>query len=493
MTALASPRSRRLAIAVAAGLVAVVAPATVASAHTETDLVAVPAGSTATVTFEPEHGCGDSPTIDMRVQSPVAGATAVERDGWTAASTPSADGTTVLEWSGGSQPADEAGAFQVRFQVPDAVGTLLVFPAVQHCENGEQEAWIETGPDAESPAPQVLVLPAGSAPAATLDDVAADAPGRDLLAAALSGEAAPDDGGAAPATTSTTVPATTAPATTAARRPAARRPPRPARRRPRRPPTAATTTTAARPRPTAASSTTTTTSSGGGGSSTGWIVAIVIAAVVIAGAAVVVVLRRRGADQRASARATMAMRSARALATRDRIVPIGQPTTVGRLLVAQPDELREDEGLATVGGERAEQVVDDLRRRHGVVAGVPADAVEQPAAALAAADVIGAHPPRDRQQPHAHRRLAPVAGEAAERPDVRVLHEIVDLAWRAERDADLPDRRLGQAHELAEGAVVALHRGVDDRAQGVVRGHDAMMAAGARPSNVGTGGGSAAT
>src|SRR6185436_609610 len=102
---------------------------------------------------------------------PVAGATAVARDGWTASSTPNADGTTVLEWSGGSQPADEAGAFQVRFPVPDAVGTLLTFPAVQSCENGEQEAWIETGADAESPAPQVLVLAAGSTPAATLDDV----------------------------------------------------------------------------------------------------------------------------------------------------------------------------------------------------------------------------------------------------------------------------------------------------------------------------------
>jgi uncharacterized protein YcnI len=261
VTAPRSPRSRRLVIALAAGLVVVVAPATVTSAHTETDFVAVPAGSTATVTFEPEHGCGDSPTIDLRVQSPVAGATAVERDGWSASSTPTADGTTVLEWSGGSQPADERGAFEVRFPVPDAVGTLLVFPAVQSCENGEQEAWIETGPDAESPAPQLLVLAAGTTPAATLDDVPADAPGRDLLAAALSGETADDDGGAAPATSE---PATTAPATTAA--------------------AGATTTTAA---------STTTTSNGGGGSSTGWIIAIVIAAVVVGGSVVALVLRQR--------------------------------------------------------------------------------------------------------------------------------------------------------------------------------------------------------
>jgi periplasmic copper chaperone A len=277
VTAPRSPRSRRLVIAIAAGLVAV-APAAVASAHTETDVVAVPAGSTATVTFEPEHGCGDSPTIDMRVQSPVAGATAVERDGWTASSTPGANGATVLQWSGGSQPADEAGAFQVRFPVPDAVGTLLVFPAVQSCANGEQEAWIETGPDAESPAPQLLVLPAGATPAATLDDVPADAPGRDLLAAGLSGEADDDDSGAAPATPE---PATTAPATTTAATSTTA--------------TAATTTVGATT--SSAPATTTTTSTGGGSSSSaGWIIAIVIAAVVIVGAVVAVVLRRRSSS-----------------------------------------------------------------------------------------------------------------------------------------------------------------------------------------------------
>jgi uncharacterized protein YcnI len=282
-----SSRTPRLVLAAAAGLVALVAPSALAAAHTETDFVAVPAGSAATVTFEPEHGCGDSPTVDMRVQSPVAGATAVERDGWTATSTPQTDGTTVLQWSGGSQPADEEGAFQVRFQVPDAVGTLLVFPAVQQCENGEQEAWIETGPDAESPAPQLLVLPADAEPAVTLDDVPAAAPGRDLLVAALSGESTEQDatGGAAPATTEAATTTTAVTATTAASTT-----------------TAAATTSAATtsvpsttstPATTVAAPTTTTSSGGGGGSSTGWIIAIVIAVVVIVGAVIAVVLRRR--------------------------------------------------------------------------------------------------------------------------------------------------------------------------------------------------------
>ena len=207
----------------------VVAIPAVASAHTETNVVAVPAGSTAVVTFAPAHGCGDSPTVDIRIQAPTEGATAVEQEGWTTSSTPDGAGNTVLQWSGGSLPADQAGSFQVEFTVPDAVGTLLAFPAVQSCANGAQEPWIETEPGAESPAPQLLVLAAGSEPATTLDDVPADAPGRDALAAILTGEPTHVDAGAA----------TTAPATTAAapqrRRPRRRRPPHRRRQHPRRP------------------------------------------------------------------------------------------------------------------------------------------------------------------------------------------------------------------------------------------------------------------
>jgi uncharacterized protein YcnI len=252
MTAAAkSPRTaRRLAGAagILATVAAVVVPAGVASAHTETDVVAVPAGATATVTFEPEHGCGDSPTIDMQVQAPVADAKAIDKAGWTAKATPDGEGNTVLEWTGGSQPAHEHGAFQVQFTVPDAVGTLLAFPAVQRCENGQQEAWIDTEPGAESPAPQLLVLAAGSQPAATLDDVPEDAPGRVQLVA-VAGEPDEDEEAAAPATTEPEV---------------------------------------------SAVATAVSTSNSGSGLSGGWIAVIVIAAVVVVGAAATVVVRNRG-------------------------------------------------------------------------------------------------------------------------------------------------------------------------------------------------------
>ena len=101
-------------------------------------MVAVPAGGAATVTLQPTHGCGDSPTVAVRIQAPFPDAAAEPVDGWTATATPDGAGNTVLEWTGGLLPVDQTGAFPVAFTAPDTPGTLLTFPAIQVCENGER-------------------------------------------------------------------------------------------------------------------------------------------------------------------------------------------------------------------------------------------------------------------------------------------------------------------------------------------------------------------
>lgn len=172
----------------AAGVVVVVASgfgAAVVSAHADADVVAVAAGDEAVVRLRPNHGCGESPTVEVRVRAPLDDAVAGDVEGWTASAKQDGDGNTVLTWSGGELPADETGAFPVEFVVPDTPGELLTFPAIQTCANGEELAWIEGDPDGEYPVPRLLVLPAGSEPAATIDDVPLDAPGRELLEANL--------------------------------------------------------------------------------------------------------------------------------------------------------------------------------------------------------------------------------------------------------------------------------------------------------------------
>lgn len=275
------PRAVMRGSALAAAVVGVAIGAggwAMVSAHTETSFVAVPAGEEAAVAFRPTHGCGESPTVSVSVRAPVPDARAGEVEGWTATATPDGAGNTVVEWTGGVLPADEAGSFPVELVVPDAVGTLLAFPAIQRCENGEELAWIGTQPGDEQPAPQVLVLPPGAEPAATIDDVPLDAPGRDLLVALLEGNVDVDNPSAttttAAATTTTTAapttPATTAPATTASAT---------------APETVATASTA--PATTAAAG------DDDGGSSAGLIAVIVGGLVAVVGGAAALVARRR--------------------------------------------------------------------------------------------------------------------------------------------------------------------------------------------------------
>ena len=96
---------KRIMAVMAAACVAVGAPFS-ALAHTEPDLIAVPASSAATVKLQPTHGCGESPTVAVRIRAPFPDATAGDVEGWAATSTPDGAGNTVLEWTGGSLPAD---------------------------------------------------------------------------------------------------------------------------------------------------------------------------------------------------------------------------------------------------------------------------------------------------------------------------------------------------------------------------------------------------
>ena len=179
-----------------------------AGAHTESDVVAVPAGSTATVSLKPTHGCDASPTTEVYVRAPVEGATAVDVAGWTSAAEPDGEGNTVLEWTGGNLPTDQTGSFGVTFLVPDTPGELLTFPAVQGCADGAELAWIDGDPEGDYPAPRLLVLPAGAAPATSLDEVPVDAPGREQLTQILDIDN-PGADTAAETTTTTSPPAET--------------------------------------------------------------------------------------------------------------------------------------------------------------------------------------------------------------------------------------------------------------------------------------------
>ena len=126
-----------------------------ASAHVEASPASVAAGSTDTITFNVEHGCGDSATVklEMKLAEGVTDANPAAITGWT-----SSVAAGVITWTGGPQPHDQPLDVPVEMTFPDTPGATLLFPLVQTCEQGETR-WIDPpnpdGSEAEDPAPLV--------------------------------------------------------------------------------------------------------------------------------------------------------------------------------------------------------------------------------------------------------------------------------------------------------------------------------------------------
>lgn len=172
-------RPTRITTTFVGATLAVLAFAAPAGAHVSTDPAEVPSGGYATVNFKIGHGCEGSPTTRVEIQVP-EGTTSVHAEaiaGWTATletgtlATPiESEGETITEgvtsvtWTGGPLPDDQYETFGIAFKAPEAkAGTVLLFPTVQTCVNG-QTSWItptvEGEKEPDHPAPQVTLTAA---------------------------------------------------------------------------------------------------------------------------------------------------------------------------------------------------------------------------------------------------------------------------------------------------------------------------------------------
>jgi uncharacterized protein YcnI len=147
-----------------------------AAAHVVLTVRSAPAGSYYTAAFEVGHGCAGSATTSLRVEIPAAILTAKPQPkaGWTLeiereplAAPVKGDGGETLTtrakaftWRG-RLPDDEFDAFAITAKLPSAPG-VLVFPAVQTCEQGEAR-WVDTPvagqPRPTHPAPTLTITP----------------------------------------------------------------------------------------------------------------------------------------------------------------------------------------------------------------------------------------------------------------------------------------------------------------------------------------------
>ena len=158
---------------------ALLVAATPVFAHITIEQREATVGASAKLVFKVPHGCGNSPTLKLRVRVPdgVIAVKPMVKAGWQIETVTGAYGKTYsyfhgaqlsegvkeVTWSG-KLPDNLYDEFILTGFVSDALkaGTTLYFPVVQECESGVHR-WIEiptkSGQHLEEPAPGVVLVP----------------------------------------------------------------------------------------------------------------------------------------------------------------------------------------------------------------------------------------------------------------------------------------------------------------------------------------------
>jgi periplasmic copper chaperone A len=147
---------------------------TSASAHVVMEKWEAYAGYQTFVTLAVPHGCGLSPTTEVRIKVPDGIDVIVPepKAGWTLDITMrkldkpvrGEGGRQVTEmvdeisWKGGSLPTNHLGKFSMLARMPDQPGKTMFFKTIQKCAEGETK-WIDTVADGE-PTWKVWAMPA---------------------------------------------------------------------------------------------------------------------------------------------------------------------------------------------------------------------------------------------------------------------------------------------------------------------------------------------
>jgi uncharacterized protein YcnI len=171
--------ARMPSVLLTAGLLTLAATSA-ALAHVTLEIEEAPANSAYKAVLRVGHGCEGKPTTAIRVRIPegVIAAKPMPKPGWQLATTkgkyaatydyfgtPVSEGVTEIGWSGGSLPDEWYDEFTFRARLTGfPPGTVVHFPVVQECAEGEIHRWIEipaagkSPDDYEEPAPGVTII-----------------------------------------------------------------------------------------------------------------------------------------------------------------------------------------------------------------------------------------------------------------------------------------------------------------------------------------------
>ena len=152
-----------------------------AQAHITLEKPEAAVGAPYKAVFRVPHGCGDSPTVKIRIRIPegVIGVKPMPKPGWQLETVKAkydrpykmfhntlTEGVREVTWSG-KLPDDNYDEFVLSAYLTDELkpGTTLYFPVVQECEKGVHR-WIEipeagkAPADLSEPAPGLKLVPA---------------------------------------------------------------------------------------------------------------------------------------------------------------------------------------------------------------------------------------------------------------------------------------------------------------------------------------------
>lgn len=131
---------------------------------------------------------------------------------------------------------------------------------------------------------------------------------------------------------------------------------------------------------------------------------------------------------------------------------------LGGTLVGHVEHLRQHERLELRPGESGEHAGRKARLDPLRVAHLGTDAGHETSLALTEPDMVCTDVPADAQQPRHHRRVTAELAHRADRTEVGLLHEVLDLAVGTQRMAQLPHVRLGEADELGQSRIITFDR-----------------------------------
>jgi len=135
------------------------------------------------------------------------------------------------------------------------------------------------------------------------------------------------------------------------------------------------------------------------------------------------------------------------------------------------EQLGQNKRLELRSSQPCQKIGSEARLHTLRVADPRGEPLDETSVSLPEPDVISTHVAADPQQPRKHTSVPSERAQRANRPEVGLLYQVLDIAFGPQGVAQLPDVGFGQSDELDQGRIISLDRTRHHLAKDPVRGH----------------------